>query len=274
MAKSIKWVALLGCFLAAIPAIAQPNPPFVFNVANSASYSPNIAQGSLFIVYGENVGPAELKQAHSLPLPGQLGGTTIAVTSGSTKVACPMVYSSAGAVAAILPSNVPPGTAMLTLTYNGVSTLFPLSVNVVASAVGLYSLGSSGLGPGIFTAADNSVKTFAATAKSGDIVTAWGTGLGPVGGPDDVLPSTFPNFPGVEVFVGTQAANVIYAGRSGCCVGVDQISFEIPAGVKGCYVPVAVRSGGTLSNFVSIALASGGGPCSDTRPHGARQHHE
>ena len=264
--KNMKWAALLGCVLAAIPAIAQPNPPLVFNAANSASYGRSIAQGSLFVLYGENLGPSQLVQANSLPLPAQLGGTAIAVTSGSTMVPCPMVYSSVGAVAAILPSNVPPGTAMLTLTYNGVSTLFPLSVNVVTSSAGIYTLGSSGLGPGIFTAAGGSVNTFAAPAKSGEIVTAWGTGLGPVGGPDNVIPSTFPNFPGVEVFVGTQAAKVIYAGRSGCCVGLDQISFEIPAGVTGCYVPVAVRSGGTLSNFVSIALASGGGPCSDTAP--------
>jgi uncharacterized protein (TIGR03437 family) len=268
--KNMNWAAMLGCALAAIPAIAQPNTPFVFNVANSASYGGNIAQGSLFVLYGVSLGPTGLVQASSFPLPAQLGGTAVAVTSGSapgsSMVACPMVYSSAGAVAAILPSNVLPGSAMLTLTYNGVSTPFPLSVNVVASAVGLYSLGSSGLGPGIFTAADNSVKTFAATAQSGDIVTAWATGLGPVSGPDDVVPSTFPNFSGVEAFVGTQPANVIYAGRSGCCVGVDQISFEIPAGVTGCYVPVAVRSGGTFSNFVSIAVANGGGPCSDTAP--------
>jgi len=155
---------------------------------------------------------------------------------------------------------------MLTLTYNGVSTLFPLPVNVVTSAAGIYTLGSSGLGPGIFTAADGSVNTFAASARSGDIVTAWATGLGPVSGPDNEVPSTFPNFSGVEVFVGTQAARVIYGGRSGCCVGVDQISFEIPDGVTGCYVPVTVRSGGTLSNFVSIAVTTGGGPCSDTAP--------
>src|SRR5277367_4154863 len=166
--KNMKWAALLGCVLAAIPAIAQTNFPLVFNAANSASYGRSIAQGSLFVLYGESLGPSQLVQANSLPLPAQLGGTAIEVTSGSTKVPCPMVYSSVGAVAAILPSNVPPGTAMLTLTYNGVSTLFPLAVNVVTSAVGLYTLGSSGLGPGIFTAADNSVKTFVATAKSGD----------------------------------------------------------------------------------------------------------
>ena len=76
------------------------------------------------------------------------------------------------------------------------------------------------------------------------------------------MPSTFPNFPGVEVFVGTQAAKVIYAGRSGCCAGVDQINFEVPASLSGCYLPVVVRCGGSVSNFVSLAVGSGG-PCSD-----------
>lgn len=76
-----------------------------------------------------------------------------------------MVYSVAGAAAAVLPSNVPPGRAMLTLTYNGPST--PSSQ-------------SRGFGPGIFTAIDGSVKTFAVPAKSGDVVTAWATGLGPI----------------------------------------------------------------------------------------------
>src|ERR1700735_211299 len=132
-------------------------------------------------------------------------------------------------------------------------------VNVVPSTVGIYTLGSSGLGSGIFTAIDGSVKTFAVTAKSGETVTAWATGLGPIGGPDNVVPSAFPSARGVSGFVGTQAANVIYAGRSGCCVALDQISFEVPAGVTGCYVPVAVYSAGTvISNFVSIPVSSGG----------------
>ena len=257
---------LLRCALLVLPAMAQSNPPLIFSAENSASYASTIAQGSLFIVFGANIGPAQLVQAGSYPLPPQIGGTAITVTSGSTTLACPMVYSVMGAAAAVLPSSVPPGSAMLTLTYNGQSTPFPVMVNVVPSTVGIYTLGSSGLGSGIFTAIDGSVKTFAVTAKSGETVTAWATGLGPIGGPDNVVPSAFPNFPGVEVFVGTQAANVIYAGRSGCCVALDQISFEVPAGVTGCYVPVAVYSGGTISNFVSIAVSSGGGPCSDSAP--------
>jgi uncharacterized protein (TIGR03437 family) len=258
--------ALLCCALVTLPAAAQPNVPVVFAVENSASYGGTIAPGSIFIVFGIGIGPVQLVQATSLPLNTQLGGTAITVTSGSMTMACPMVYSRTDVAAAVLPSGVPPGKATLTLTYNGQATPFPVPVNIQPSAVGIFTLGSSGLGPGVFTALNNSLKTFAVTAKKDEIITAWATGLGPVSGPDNAVPSTFPNFPGVEVFVGTLAAKVIYAGRSGCCVGLDQISFEVPAGVAGCYVPVAVRSGGTLSNFVSIAANTGGGPCSDTVP--------
>ena len=256
---------LLGCALAALPAMAQQTP-YVFSALNSASYGANIAQGSLFVVYGANFGPTQLVQASAYPLPAQLAGTAITVTSGLSSFPCPMVYSIAGAAAAVLPSSVAPGMAMLTLTYNGQSTPFPLPVNVVPSTVGIYTLSSSGARTGVFTGADGTEKTFASSAKNGEIVTAWATGLGAISGPDNNVPSSFPNFPGVEVFVGTQPANVLYAGRSGCCVALDQISFEVPSGVSGCYVPVAVRSGGAMSNFVSIAVNSGGGPCSDTVP--------
>jgi uncharacterized protein (TIGR03437 family) len=252
--------------MAALTAIAQPNFPFIYSAVNSASYSSTLAQGSLFVVFGVNVGPEHLVQAAAYPLPSKIGGTAISVTSGSTTLICPMVYSVAGAAAAILPSNTPTGTASINITYNGTMTPFPAQVNVVPSAVGLYTPSGSGLGPGSVTAPNGALSTFAATAQAGEIVTAWGTGLGPISGADTSLPSAFPNFPGVEVFVGTRAATVIYAGRSGCCAGVDQISFQIPADVTGCYVPVAVRSNGNISNFVSIAVSDDGGPCSDTAP--------
>ena len=253
-------------FIAALPAIAQPNMPFVFSVENSANYGNSIAQGSLFVVFGANIGPAQLAEAASYPLPPQIGGTSITITSGLTMLVCPMVYSTAGEVAAILPSNTPPGTASLSLTYNGQITPFPVPVTVVPSAMGLYTLSSSGLGPGSVTALTGAINNFAIAAQPGETLTAWGTGLGPINGSDFTLPSSFPNFPGVEVFVGAQPAKVIYAGRSGCCGGVDQVSFQVPPGLAGCYVPVAVRSGGKISNFVSIAVSSDGGPCSDTAP--------
>ena len=269
---SARLVLLAG--LALFSTYAQTPGPFVFAVENSASYGGTIAQGSLFVVYGSFFGPPQLVQANTYPLPSQLGGVSITVTSGPVTVTCPMIYATAGSAAAILPSNVPVGTAELNLTNNQQETFLPTPVTVVASAAGIYSLSSSGEGPGVFTDTDGAPKTFTVSAKTGDIVTAWATGLGPVSGPANALPASFPPFSGVEVFVGNQPANLIYSGRSGCCVGVDQISFQIPPGIQGCYVPVAVRSGGTISNFVSIAVSSDGGPVFGHSSHHTRQHYE
>jgi hypothetical protein len=52
-----------GLFLAVVlfakvPAIMAQSgpPPFVFSANNSADHSTTIAQGSLFVVFGENIG--------------------------------------------------------------------------------------------------------------------------------------------------------------------------------------------------------------------------
>jgi len=59
----------------------------------------------------------------------------------------------------------------------------------------------------------------------------------------------------VEVYVGLTKAKVTYQGRSGCCVGVDQIFFTVPSGITGCEIPVAVKIGNVVSNFVTMPIA-------------------
>ena len=191
----------------AMPALlAESGPPVLVSSANSsASYSTTIAQGSLFERPGSNLGPASLVQVSAFPLPNTLAGTSVSVTSGSTKRNCPMIYTSSSQVAAILPSNTPVGTASITLSYNGSADPYGFAttrITVAATSAGIFTTTSSGLGPGTFTALDGSLKTFAASAKPGDIVTAWATGLGAIGTADNVLPTTFPNFPNVQVSVG------------------------------------------------------------------------
>src|SRR5579871_5785969 len=69
-------------------------------VVNSASYArpgfPNygIAQGSLFIIFGQGLGPAKIVQVSSFPLPtsGGLSGTSVQVTVNGTTVAAIMLY--------------------------------------------------------------------------------------------------------------------------------------------------------------------------------------
>jgi hypothetical protein len=72
------------------------------------------------------------------------------------------------------------------------------------------------------------------------------------------------NLTAAQVYVGDTAATVNYHGRSGCCAGVDQIIFEVPPGVEGCYVPVGVQAGDVMSNIATIAVSSAGETCSDS----------
>ncbi len=237
---------------------------------NGASYTnsslPNgkLAQGVLFIAFGEGMGPATIERANTFPLPTNLAGTSIDVTVGGVTKPCIMLYSLAGQVAAILPSDVPTGEGTMVLTYNGVSSA-PLSITVVEHSFGAFAINQGGTGPGVFldafTNVANGLQTAANPNAQWDI---WGTGLGAVNGDEDKEP-----LPGdiasadVHVFFGEVEAQVLYRGRSGCCAGVDQIRIVVPQQVAGCYVPVYVVVNGVISNFVTMSVAETGQTCSD-----------
>ncbi len=255
------------------PTSTPPPQPFVTAVQNSASYSYEVAQGSIFIVKGANLGPAQLVQAPAGPLPLQLAGTSVQVSAGGVTVSCPLFYTSAFQVAAILPSSTPIGFGTVTVSVDG-QTGYPGAIKVVSSGVGIYSVASSGMGSGIVTGLDYVTKTMAKPAKPGEVVIAWATGLGPITGNDATVSSAPQLFSNVEVLVGDQTAKVIGAGRSGCCAGLDQIAFQIPDAPKlGCFVPVSIREAGgavspagSVSNFVTLPLSQSGEPCSIAAP--------
>jgi len=92
-----------------------------------------------------------------------------------------------------------------------------------------------------------------------------GTGLAPVAGNEAGGPRPGDLTVDLEVLVGGRRAEVLGKSRSGCCAGLDQIAFRIPADLEGCYVPIVVRAGGVLSNHGSISVSPSRG-CSD--PHG------
>src|SRR5260370_5590958 len=92
-----------------------------------------------------------------------------------------------------------------------------------------------------------------------------GTGLGAItsdetqSGVTDVPATT------IQVYVGTQPATVVSAGRGMCCAGLDPnylvpqgiaawdvIQFTIPDGVVGCYIPVLVQIGSSVSKLAPI----------------------
>lgn len=235
---------------------------------NAASYlnaslpNGNLTEGGAFVVFGKGLGPAAVAEVSAFPLPTTLAGTSISVTIGGVTVPCIMLYTLATQVAAVLPSSTPVGTGTMVVTYNGTNSA-PLAVTVVAHNFGVFAMNQSGSGAGVLVnAVTNVVNSSTASANPGDLVDIWGTGLGPVSGNEAAgpLPGNIPNL-NLQVYVGSQQAQVMYAGRSGCCTGLDQIEIAVPAGVTGCAVPVFVVDGGVASNFTTMSIAESGSAC-------------
>jgi uncharacterized protein (TIGR03437 family) len=220
----------------------------------------------MFVVFGQKMGPANLVQVSSFPLPTSLAGTSIKVSVQATTVDAIMIYSMASQVAAVLPSRTLTGDGTLTVTYGGLTSP-PVSIHVVRSAFGIFTRNQAGTGPAIIqnvnSEADRPLNAFTNAARPGQTMILWGTGLGPVSGDEasGPLPGDL-NIP-VQVVVGDKDAKVLYKGRSGCCVGVDQIVFEVPQGVEGCLVRVRLRANDVPSNVATMSIAATGSVCSE-----------
>ena len=290
--RAFHFALLLTLASGAIPRLSAA--PVITGVVNAASYKDSrwpgagIAPGSIFIVTGSGLGPANIAVAPAAFQSTSLSGTSVKVSVNATTVNALIYYTSATQVAALLPSNTPPGgvgsgnpnaQVSITVTYNGEDSA-PTPFQGVGGVAGLFTIDSSGSGPAIVTYPDYSLvsavkaancggpNTACGSANAGDTLTLWATGLGPVPGGDGPgsLGQSFPNLP-LTVWVGGVQAPVVYQGRSGCCIGLDQVVFTVPSGVpSGCAVPLVVQVATNVSNSTSIPVANGSRTCTPADP--------
>ena len=154
-------------------------------------------------------------------------------------------------VHAILPSETPVGPADLTF-FVSAQIVQTVRIEVVPTRFGIFTR-EQGQGAAIAQnyGIDGQFVTngLLTPALPGQVVTIWGTGLGP--NPADVV-----------VHFGKAAIQPDYAGPAPGLPGIDQINFAIPDGVaNGCYVPVQVEVQGVVSNLAAIAKGDTAGPC-------------
>jgi uncharacterized protein (TIGR03437 family) len=248
----------------------------VTEVLDAGGYTANIAQGSIFVVKGSNLAPGEVKFA-SYPLPTVLNTAKITFTpaAGGSPTDAFMVYTCCSAtqtqLAAILPSTLAAGNYNVTVT-NGSATSAPFAATVVQRKPGLLTQDTTGSGLATVqnyvsaTRLDvNRLTTGTVSgvtispAKPGQVLIAFGTGLGPVTGGDNVASPGFDfaaNGVTVRVIVGGMSITPAYAGRAPGFSGEDQINFTLPANVPtGCSVPFQVSVNGALSNPTTLAIA-------------------
>ena len=239
----------------------------IYSVYNSASWrtaglpGAGIAQGSIFTILGKGLGPWTIIQ-QPVPLPTNVNGTSVSVTVGGQTFDAPIMLAWYPQINAIMPSGTPAGTGTITVITNSEpSTAYP--VQIVPSAVGLYSA-ENGAGQASATDGHYHLNMITNTLHPGDYAILWGTGLGAIDASDANTPPVASVGAPVTVHVGNGDVSPYYAGRSASYPGLDQIIFQVPPGIEGCYVPVAVENGGVVSNVATIAVSSSGATCSDS----------
>lgn len=221
---------------------------------NTGSNTNIVAPGSIVSINGSALGPDLPVQATALPLTNALGGTSMQVTAAGVVYDAWMLSAQYNNVRAIMPSNVPVGSATLTLKYNG-QTNIPQTFTVVKSSFAIFTQNGSGYGP---ASTSNGLTT---PAQPGQTVTLYGTGLGAaLDGKDNIAPKVGNIGADISITVGGAAVAASYAGRSPQYPGLDQINFQIPPATQitlGCYVPVSVSTDNSISSAtLSISQTS------------------
>jgi uncharacterized protein (TIGR03437 family) len=264
---AIAAITVVGTVFAQTPAVAPGGIVNHFSYATPGLPNADIAQGSVFDIYGTNIGPAALTKLAGFPIPTIIANTSVQLTVEGTTVDVYLFFVSSGQTVGVVPSRTPIGTGTLTVTVNGQRSA-AVPIKVVAKSIGILSLNQAGYGPAAMQMPDGlggvPLNSFSETINPLGVGVFYGTGGGAVTF-DETNAAPVGDLPDIRALVGGKEARLLYKGRAPGYVGLDQFNVEIPADVSGCYVPVAFRTGNVVSNYTTISVAESGA-CSDPKP--------
>ena len=172
-----------------------------------------------------------------------------------------MIYAVSGQLSCVVPYEVAVGAIVdVQILYQGQVSASG-SVNIVASAPGVFTVDASGSGQGSILNQDSSLNSPSNPAARGSIVSVYATGEGQtnppgVDGKPDGSPAPVPAAQPVTAMVGGLPANVVYAGGApGLVAGVLQVNVQIPqSAMTGGAVPITISVGGVVSQ-ANVTLA-------------------
>lgn len=243
-------------------------PPAVNDngTVSNASFVPGtnaLAAGSIVAIFGTNLTDGTTRNDPSFDnnnrLRTSLAGTQ--VTINGSLVPAPVFYASPTQLVIQLPSDLTGTSADIQVTVNG-QTSVTKKVSLDAFSPGIFAVSSDGKGAGVITHNDTAgtLVSSASPARPGETIVIYATGLGQVtpAVPTGTAPSaTSRTVTTPTVTIDGVPAQVIFAGLSGCCVGLNQINVVVPPNVRaGASVNVVLSIGGKQSNTVTIATAA------------------
>lgn len=232
------------------------NPGGVVNAASFALDPAPVAAGSIASVFGTNL-VKSTQSAGGFPLPTLLGAICITFDG----FAAPFIDASAEQLNVQIPWELSGrATATAVVSSQGVASP-PVTVNLARQAPGIFTLSKDGQGAGaILHASDFSLVTTSNPAKIGEIVSIFGTGLGPTApsvgtGLPVPLEGPLHRSSTPTVTMGSVNAPVLFAGLAPGYVGLYQVDVRIPSNTPvGTNVPVTLTLGGRSSNPATLAV--------------------
>jgi uncharacterized protein (TIGR03437 family) len=240
----------------------QTAKPKVAAITNVASYGNGpISPGEMVVIFGSAMGPAQVTTAE-LDSQGRVSSNLSQVQVLFDGTAAPLIYVSSTQISAMVPYGlVGKSTTQLQVVYQGASS-DPVQKTVAASAPGIFTADSSGIGQAAMTNADGSYNTASTPAAPGSYVTFYLTGEGqttPPGSDGNIATSTANVALPVTVLIAGRTVQLLYAGSApGNVNGFAQINAVIPADMQyGGNLPLAVQIGG-ISSQTGVTLAVSG----------------
>lgn len=211
--------------------VTQPN----FNastIVNAASGVAGgvVAPGELITIFGVGLGPQQGVAADPAHLPTSLAGTTVTFDGAPA----PILYASYYQVNVQVPYSLAPGTTTQVKLQSSGGTTGNVAMDVLSSAVGLFTAQSKGAGQVLAVNADGTVNSISNPAAAGSYISLYATGLGAVTPPMNAgVPA--PSSPlstvngNIAVVVGGLSAPVTFAGLAPGFTGLYQINIQLPS---------------------------------------------
>jgi uncharacterized protein (TIGR03437 family) len=232
------------------------HPAATLITTNSAYGTYAVAPETIASIYGSNLA-AGPQQAQSQPLPLNLGGVTITLQDANGGMfPVPLFYVSPNQVNCLIPKGVATGVATVTLM-NG-SAKFTGTVQIGATAPGLYTANFSGQGPAVaqITNGQTYSNTFQCSAAGACTMIPIDAGASPQ--PYLILYGTGVRGAAsgsVTVKIGNVDVPVAFAGAQGTYAGLDQVNVALPSALKGRgQLVVTVSVNGQATNMGQLTF--------------------
>ena len=230
------------------------NPQGVTSAAGFEPPGNPISPGAFLALFG--TGLAKSAQSAAPPYPATLNGVTVLINNqpapiysvSATQINCLVPYATTGATATVV-------------VQNGAASSNTVTVPVAATSPAIFSMNSTGSGPGAILHADYSLVNAAKPAARGETVIVFLTGMGAVNPPvaDGTAGGANPlsktaALP-VSVLVAGEQSTVLYNGLAPGFPGLYQINVTLPPYLPASgSLPLAILTPNAFHDQVDIVV--------------------